>query len=80
MSSFFSLIFIPCNRFFMIIDDNLISVFAYVAGRVIIHPMTDGTFYFIASVKFDPDIFFHLDIPLPGVPGPPGGCWMFNEN
>ena len=45
----------------MIIDDDFISVFAYVAGRVIIHPMTDGTFYFIAIVKFDPDIFFHCD-------------------
>jgi len=44
----------------MIIDDDFISVFAYVVGRVIIHPMTDGTFYFIASVKFDPDILFIL--------------------
>ena len=77
MSSFFSLIFIPCNWFLIFADYYFIRMFAYITSCMIIHPMTDGTFYFIASVKFDPDIFFHLDIPLPGVPGPPGGCWCY---
>ena len=63
----------------MIIDDDFISVFAYVAGRVIVHPVTYWTLYFIAIVKIDPDIFFH-GVPFPGVPGPPEGGWVLTGN